>query len=53
VPDMSLACESGLCRLSLAAAWLKDNPLTRAALEAELREWGKAAAGLRLELGAL
>jgi len=50
MPAMSLHCESGLFRLSLPAAWLKENPLTRAALDDEVGEWGKAAAGMSLEL---
>jgi exopolyphosphatase/guanosine-5'-triphosphate,3'-diphosphate pyrophosphatase len=50
MPVMSLHCESGLFRLSLPAAWLKENPLTRAALDDEVGEWGKAAAGMSLEL---
>ena len=50
LPAITLRCENGLCHLSLPATWLKDNPLTRAALEGEVREWGKAAAGIRLEL---
>ena len=52
MPAMSLHCEAGVCRLSLPAAWLKDNPLTRAVLDDEVREWGKAAAGPQLELAA-
>lgn len=50
MPAMSLRCEAGACRLSLPADWIEGNPLTRAALDDEVREWGKAAAGLRLEL---
>jgi exopolyphosphatase/guanosine-5'-triphosphate,3'-diphosphate pyrophosphatase len=50
MPAMSVLCDAGVCRLSLSAVWLKDNPLTRAALDDEVREWGKSAAGLRLEL---
>ncbi|MDD5390662.1 MAG: Ppx/GppA phosphatase family protein [Gallionellaceae bacterium] len=50
LPAISLNCEAGVCRLSLPADWLKDNPLTRAVLDDEVRDWAKAAAGLRLEL---
>ncbi len=49
-PAIALRREEGVCRLSLPADWLKDNPLTRAVLDDEMREWSKAAAGLRLEL---
>lgn len=51
MPALSLHCAEGICRLALPGDWLKDNPLTRAALEDEVRAWEKAAAGLRLELG--
>ncbi len=51
VPAISLTCVGGICRLSLNAVWLKDNSLTRAALDDEVREWGKVPqAGIRLEL---
>ncbi len=50
VPELALRMEAGIYRLAIATNWLKDNPLTRAALEDEVREWGKAAAGLRLYL---
>jgi len=50
IPAISLDCAAGICRLAVPAAWLRDNPLSRAALEDEQREWSKAAAGLRLEL---
>lgn len=49
-PAISLACDAGVCRLSLPADWLGENPLTRAVLEDEVRNWGKAAVTLRLEL---
>ena len=49
-PGMAFQCESGVCRLALPADWLENNPLTRAALEDEVRAWEKAAARLRLEL---
>ena len=47
-PPLTLRCAAGVCQLSVPCDWLKDNPLTRAALEEEVREW--ATAGLRLEL---
>ena len=50
MPAMSLRCEDGTCRLTLPADWIEANPLTRTALDDEVREWGKAAAGLRMEL---
>ena len=42
--DPALACTGGACRLHLPAAWLKANPLTRAVLEAELRDWAGVSA---------
>ncbi len=45
---LTLQCGGGRCYLSLPAAWLKANPLTQAALEAELREWAGVSAWLRL-----
>lgn len=50
LPGISLSCDAAVCRLSLPADWLRDNPLTRAVLDEEVREWSKAATGLRLEL---
>ncbi len=49
-PPLALRCDNGACRLSVPADWLKDNSLTRVALEEEVREWAKATAGVRLEL---
>ncbi len=50
IPPLSLCCEAGVCRLEVASIWLEANPLTRAALDDEVRQWEKAAAGLRLVL---
>ncbi len=50
VPPLTLRCDAGICRLEVASAWLEANPLTRAALDDEVRQWEKAAAGLRLIL---
>ncbi|KAF0103668.1 MAG: Ppx/GppA phosphatase [bacterium] len=47
-PDIGLACTDGACSLRLPAAWLRDNPLTQAMLEVELRDWAKVAPALRL-----
>ena len=49
-PPLALRCDNGAYRLSVPADWLKDNSLTRVALEEEVREWAKATAGVRLEL---
>lgn len=45
---LSLHCDAGRCTLSLQRDWLKANPLTQAALEAELREWAGVSASTRL-----
>ncbi len=47
-PPLALRMEAGRCLLSLPRAWLEANPLTQAALEAELREWAGVEAWLRL-----
>ena len=39
LPAMRLSCLNGACALHLPAAWLNANPLTQAALDAELRTW--------------
>ncbi len=36
---LSLSCDGGDCALNAPADWLDANPLTQAALDAELREW--------------
>ncbi|MFN3593641.1 MAG: exopolyphosphatase [Thiobacillaceae bacterium] len=46
--QLALECQAGRCTLRVSAAWLKANPLTQAALEAELREWEGVAAWVRL-----
>lgn len=46
--SLALRVDAGRCVLSLPRAWLEANPLTQAALEAELREWAGVAAWLRL-----
>jgi exopolyphosphatase/guanosine-5'-triphosphate,3'-diphosphate pyrophosphatase len=50
MPATSLRCEDAACRLQLPPDWLRDNPLTRAALDDEVREWQKAGAVIRLVL---
>lgn len=50
LPRMSLTCTQGACRLAIAGDYLKDNPLTRTALEDEVRAWARAGAEQRLEL---
>lgn len=47
-PALALKLDAGRCTLSLPRAWLEANPLTHAALEAELGEWAGCAAWLRL-----
>jgi exopolyphosphatase/guanosine-5'-triphosphate,3'-diphosphate pyrophosphatase len=42
LPEMRLTWQPGAAALDLPAAWLKDNPLTRTALEAEARAWRDA-----------
>jgi exopolyphosphatase/guanosine-5'-triphosphate,3'-diphosphate pyrophosphatase len=39
LPKMRLECRDGACELHLPAAWLSSNPLTQAALDAELKTW--------------
>ncbi len=46
--DIGLECEAGACRLRLPSPWLQANPLTRAALDEELRDWAAVAPALRL-----
>lgn len=46
--DLAVSCDAGRCLLSLPRTWLAANPLTQAALEAELREWAGVSAWLRL-----
>jgi exopolyphosphatase/guanosine-5'-triphosphate,3'-diphosphate pyrophosphatase len=48
VPEVRLDCARGGCRLRLPPAWGEANPLTRAALEQELKAWRALAPGLRL-----
>ncbi len=45
---LALSAAAGRCLLALPRAWLAANPLTQAALEAELREWAGVCAWLRL-----
>jgi exopolyphosphatase/guanosine-5'-triphosphate,3'-diphosphate pyrophosphatase len=45
---LALRLDAGRCVLSLPRAWLEANPLTQAALEAELREWAGVSAWMRL-----
>lgn len=45
---LGLECQGGRCALRVSAAWLEANPLTQAALEAELREWEGVTAWVRL-----
>lgn len=45
---VALRLDAGRCVLSLPRAWLEANPLTQAALEAELHEWAGVDAWLRL-----
>jgi len=47
-PAMALASDGRDCALSLPAGWLKDNSLTRSALEQEVKTWKAAAPWLRL-----
>ena len=48
LPDMQLECLDDACELHLPAAWLNANPLTRAALDDELKAWRDAAPNVRL-----
>lgn len=47
LPNVRLACRDQACQLSLAAAWLADNPLTATALEEEMADL--KAVGLKLK----
>lgn len=49
-PDARLACQGQACALQLPAGWGEGNPLTRLALEQELRAWRDVDAGLGLAL---
>lgn len=51
VPRLTLGGDGEVYRLKISTAWLRDNPLTRAALDEEIRQWNKGASRLRLELG--
>ncbi|MCS6787245.1 MAG: exopolyphosphatase [Thiobacillaceae bacterium] len=46
--ELRLVVEDGSCTLRLKRAWLQSNPLTQAALEAELREWAEVSAWIGL-----
>ena len=48
LPGLDLECADGACQLRMPAAWLRENPLTRAVLEEELGAWSRVAPGWRL-----
>jgi exopolyphosphatase/guanosine-5'-triphosphate,3'-diphosphate pyrophosphatase len=48
LPGMQLECRDGACELHLPPAWLNANPLTRAALDDELKAWLEVAPNVRL-----
>jgi len=48
LPKISLDCRQGACDIHLPASWLKNNPLTQAALEGELKTWRDASSNFRL-----
>jgi exopolyphosphatase/guanosine-5'-triphosphate,3'-diphosphate pyrophosphatase len=50
LPKMRIECRDGACDLHLPAAWLSANPLTQAALEAELKTWRDVTPGVGLML---
>ncbi len=54
LPALRLDCGDGVCVLDLPAVWLNANPLTQAALDAELKTWREVTpsvglAGLRAD----
>jgi len=49
LPAIETHCKGSNYRLLLDVAWLKDNPLTAAALREETREWGKLGVDLEVQ----
>lgn len=44
LPNLVLECSKGACHLPLPGSWMEANPLSRAALDGEIKQWSGIAA---------